>query len=70
MKSRIIAGLLALFLGGLGVHKFYLGQTKKGLIYLVLSWTCVPAVLSFIEAILIFSMTDEDFQFKYPQPSL
>ncbi|WP_086607538.1 TM2 domain-containing protein [Erythrobacter donghaensis] len=34
-KSPIAAGLLALFLGSLGVHKFYLGYTKEGVILLV-----------------------------------
>ncbi len=33
-KNKIIAGLLALFLGGYGIHKFYLGLTVSGLVYL------------------------------------
>ncbi len=35
-KSKIVAGLLALLLGGLGVHKFYLGCTTAGIIMLVI----------------------------------
>jgi len=35
-KSKLIAGLLGIFLGGWGVHNFYLGFTKKGVIQLVL----------------------------------
>lgn len=31
-KSRIVAGVLALFLGGYGIHKFYLGITVPGII--------------------------------------
>ena len=34
-KSKIAAGLLAIFLGGLGIHKFYLGFTAQGLIFLL-----------------------------------
>ncbi|WP_218966776.1 TM2 domain-containing protein [Snodgrassella alvi] len=34
-KSRIVAALLAFFLGGLGIHKFYLNQNLQGILYLV-----------------------------------
>lgn len=34
-KSKVVAGLLAIFLGGLGAHRFYLGQPKKALLYIV-----------------------------------
>lgn len=33
-QKKLIAGLLAIFLGGLGVHKFYLGNTQPGVIML------------------------------------
>jgi TM2 domain-containing membrane protein YozV len=36
-KSKLIAGLLGLFLGGLGIHRFYLGFTKVAVIQLVLT---------------------------------
>ena len=36
MKNRVTAGVLALLLGGLGVHRFYLGQTGKGILMLSL----------------------------------
>ena len=35
-KSKLIAGLLGIFLGGLGIHDFYLGNTKKGIIHIIL----------------------------------
>ncbi|UBF25741.1 NINE protein [Kovacikia minuta CCNUW1] len=65
MKSRTTAGLLALFLGGLGVHKFYLGEGGKGVLYLVFFWTYVPAIIALVEAIILFSMSDTDFNAKY-----
>ncbi len=34
-KNKLVAALLALFLGGLGIHKFYLGRTGWGIIYLL-----------------------------------
>jgi TM2 domain-containing membrane protein YozV len=36
-KSKLVAGLLAIFVGGLGIHNFYLGYTNRGLIQLLLS---------------------------------
>lgn len=33
MKNKTTAGLLALFLGGLGVHQFYLGNGGKGVLH-------------------------------------
>ena len=42
---------LALFLGGLGVHKFYKKDFKKGLIYLLFCWTLIPLIVSMIEGI-------------------
>ena len=36
-KDRVAAGLLAIFVGGLGIHKFYLGYNKEGIITLVIS---------------------------------
>lgn len=64
-KSRLAAALFALFLGGLGAHKFYLGRIGWGVIYVLLSWTFIPAILGFIEAILLFLMSEADFSAKY-----
>lgn len=36
-KSRVVYILLALFLGGLGIHNFYAGYTTKGVIQLLIS---------------------------------
>ncbi len=54
-KSKLIAGLLGIFLGGWGIHNFYLGFTKKAVIQIVLSIvTCgIAGVWGFIEGILI-----------------
>ncbi|RBP03805.1 TM2 domain-containing membrane protein YozV [Roseiarcus fermentans] len=59
--SRTTAGLLALFLGWFGVHKFYLGRWGLGLVYLLFFWTAFPALFAFVEALWIFSMKDEEF---------
>lgn len=64
-KSKLAAALFALFLGGIGIHKFYLGQVVWGIVYLVLCWTFIPAIVGFIEAILLFVMSNEKFNTKY-----
>jgi TM2 domain-containing membrane protein YozV len=65
MKNRTTAGILALIFGGVGIHKFYLGQGLQGLIYLFFCWTFIPAVAALIDAIVIFSMSDAAFDQKY-----
>ena len=65
MKNKVTAALFAFFLGGLGIHRFYLGQTGMGLLYLLLSWTLVPAFIAFIDGILFLIATEEDFDAKY-----
>ncbi len=64
IKSKVAAGLLAIFLGGIGVHKFYLGKTGMGILYLLFCWTGVPAVVGLIEGILYLCSNDENFQLK------
>ena len=64
-KSKLVAGLLALFLGGLGIHNFYLGNTNRGLLQLLVSIfggiiTCGLAstaicIWAFVESIMIFT---------------
>ena len=59
--SRVIAILLGLFLGGLGLHKFYMGKTIQGLFYLLFCWTGIPAIIGLIEAIVYCFMSEETF---------
>jgi TM2 domain-containing membrane protein YozV len=66
-KSRVAAALFALFLGGFGGHKFYLGQVGLGILYLLFCWTFIPAIVAFIEFILFLTMSDEAFNQKYGQ---
>jgi TM2 domain-containing membrane protein YozV len=48
-RDEVVGILLALFLGGFGVHHFYLRRTGLGILYLCFSWTPIPWVLGFIE---------------------
>lgn len=66
-KTKLAAALLALFLGGIGIHKFYMGSWGWGMVYLATFWTWVPALLALAEAIRYFSLSEEDFQVKAAQ---
>lgn len=54
-KDKIVVALLAFFLGGWGVHNFYLGETKKGIIKLVTTFCCfgIGGILALIDFIKI-----------------
>jgi TM2 domain-containing membrane protein YozV len=64
-KDKMAAGLLGIFLGGFGIHKFYLGKSVQGVIYLLFFWTFIPAIVGFIEGIIYLTKSDEEFQRKY-----
>ncbi|HEU5457199.1 MAG TPA: NINE protein [Terracidiphilus sp.] len=48
-RDEVVGILLALFLGGFGLHHFYLRRTGLGILYLCFFWTPIPWVLGFIE---------------------
>ena len=60
-KSKGLAIVLALFLGGLGIHKFYLGKTGLGFLYLIFCWTFIPAILGVIDAIILATRNERQF---------
>lgn len=74
-KSKVVAGLLAIFLGSLGIHKFYLGYNVSGIVMLLItligSWLTfgitggVIAIIALIEGILYLTKSDEDFENIY-----
>lgn len=72
-KDKLVAGLLAIFLGGLGIHKFYLGYTKEAVIMLLVSLlTCgfgasIIGIIALIEGIMYLTKTDEEFDEIYVQ---
>ena len=78
-KSRGVAGLLAIFLGTLGVHYIYLDKTTSGIIILLISLfggvlTCgvlpgIIAVVVLIQGILMMTMSQDEFEKKYCDPA-
>lgn len=71
-KSRGVAALLALFLGTLGIHYFYVGKTVPGVVFILVSLvTCfsLTAIASLVQGVLFLtSTTEEDFENKWVNP--
>lgn len=64
-KSKTTAGVLAILLGGFGIHKFYLGRWGWGIVYLLFCWTYIPAIVGFIEGIIYLVSNPKDFARKH-----
>jgi TM2 domain-containing membrane protein YozV len=63
--NRVVAAVLALLLGGFGIHKFYLGKIGQGVLYLVFCWTFIPTIIGFVEGIIYLLKSDEEFAIDY-----
>ena len=66
-EKKIVAGLFGILLGGLAIHKFYLGYTKEGIIQIVITVvTCgAGGLIGVIEGIIYLTKSDEDFVNTY-----
>lgn len=64
-KSKNVTAFLAILLGSFGAHRFYLGQTGLGLLYLVFFWTFIPGIVGILEGIRYLLMSEQEFQRKY-----
>jgi TM2 domain-containing membrane protein YozV len=61
-SKKVVAGICAILLGGLGVHKFILGYTTPGVIQLLLGLCFgIGSVIGIIEGIIYLTKTDEEF---------
>ncbi|MDA7877690.1 TM2 domain-containing protein [Akkermansiaceae bacterium] len=69
--KKVLAGILAILLGSLGIHKFVLGYQKEGIILLVITVvTCgfggmVTSIIGLIEGIIYLTKSDEEFRQTY-----
>ena len=74
-KEKMVAGLLGIFLGSLGIHKFYLGYTTEAIIMLAVTLagglislglaSGVMGIIGLIEGIIYLTKSDEEFQQMY-----
>jgi TM2 domain-containing membrane protein YozV len=67
-QKKLVAGILAILLGSLAIHKFYLGYTTEAIIHLGVSIvTCGAAgsIIGIIEGIIYLTKTDADFANTY-----
>ena len=64
-RNKTITAILSLFFGICGVHKFYLKRSASGLLYILFSWTFIPAIIGVVEAICFFAMKQENFDALY-----
>jgi TM2 domain-containing membrane protein YozV len=66
-NKKVLAGVMGILFGGLGVHKFILGYTQEGIIQLVVSVvTCgIGSLIGFIEGIIYLTKSDEEFYNTY-----
>ena len=67
-KSRPLAIVLALLLGGFGIHRFYVGPISWGVAYLIFFWTGIPGFLGWLEAIYWLTRSDVEWAQKYGGP--
>lgn len=65
MRSKTTAAVLAFFLGGFGIHKFYLGRGGQGFLYLLFCWTFIPGVIALLETLLLVFMSEHEFNLRY-----
>ena len=68
MKKRayaIVYSALSIMLGGIGIQKFYLGQTKRGVLHVLFFWTFIPTIICVIDLLKFTFMTEEEFDDKY-----
>ncbi len=66
-NKKMIAGILAIVIGSLGIHKFYLGYNKEGIIQIVITFvTCgMAGLIGLIEGIIYLTKSDEEFYNTY-----
>lgn len=73
-EKKLVSGILAILLGSLGIHKFYLGYQTEGIIMLVIGvggWllcgipTMVVGIIGIIEGVMYLTKTDQDFVSTY-----
>lgn len=66
--SRITAGVLGIFCGNFGIHRFYMGHTNAGIVYLVVgivTGTSLSSIAGVIDGVIYLLASDDEFNAKY-----
>ena len=65
-NKKVLAGIMGILFGAMGIHKFILGYTKEGIIQIVLNVFCgLGGLIGLIEGIIYLTKSDEDFYQTY-----
>lgn len=64
-KNKVVAAILALLVGFIGIHRFYLRQVGLGILYLLFSLTGISGIVAFIDFIMFLVMSKSEFDSKY-----
>lgn len=64
-RNKWVAIIIAFFFGFLGGHKFYLGKTLHGVLYLLFCWSGITALLAIFDIIMLLMKTEEEFEKIY-----
>ena len=65
MKNKKTASLLAIFGGTVGAHRFYLGETGKGIFSVLICWTFIPTILGAFTGVKWLLGSNEAFDRAY-----
>ena len=70
MRSKGMALILSLILGGVGIHHLYLGNYFRGVFYFLFCWTFIPVFLGLFDALLILFTSESGFHKRYNQAAI
>jgi TM2 domain-containing membrane protein YozV len=65
IKSQSVAAVLAAFVGGIGIHRFYLRSPISGIFYILFCWTGIPGLIAFVETFIYTFMSQQSWARKY-----
>jgi TM2 domain-containing membrane protein YozV len=65
VKSQSVAALLAAFVGGFGIHRFYLSRPVSGIFYILFCWTGIPGLIALVETFVYAFMSQDSWARKY-----
>jgi TM2 domain-containing membrane protein YozV len=65
IKSQSVATVLAAFVGGFGIHRFYLRSPISGIFYILFCWTGIPGLIAVIETFVYAFMSQQSWARKY-----